>query len=551
MNFNYLLIKSILFQIAMLKFGGNGQILDYFKRLNVENLAINHLYLTKAASHYRQRLKERVEKIMTGEIIPEIPKFDNLNLSNPASIDDADSNSTKQQSLKSKETILYHDCIFDKGKMGLTLAKDYKGSATVIKIIPGGSADKNGVQMNDTVIGIMGKAMDEYDEVMHMITCMERPIKIRFSRVMKNSQSSYNVLVSSSTSMKNNSLYSISNPSNISSLSKSDLHRTRSTSAIISASPTSLRVNNNNSSHSEVQHQQSGNHSSSNIVSQNISSPRQKLNKNFNRTSKADKYEESSSDSDDDDDDEYSSKGMIKNFKPNLNDKNRLKKPSNSMRSTSTDVNVQNNIADLASVESNTADLEICNSSVNCSSVPVSNDITAETNNINEANESVIVDENISQINNFHGSRDNESNLDSQVLILSHHDNMECQIEVNNEDTKSNNVVEDGAYENDVDIEVTADDEEERSDKDIDNDNECAVEEAEDRTGTNEDASALQDTLLNNTSVEFADDLNNSDNIPSSDVAHPDIIIAADSQPYDTSEEEPISAYLQVDFRLT
>ena len=45
--------------------GGNGQIRDFFRKLDIENTPIVTLYSTKGATHYREKLKERVDKIMS------------------------------------------------------------------------------------------------------------------------------------------------------------------------------------------------------------------------------------------------------------------------------------------------------------------------------------------------------------------------------------------------------------------------------------------------------------------------------------------------------
>ena len=41
------------------------------RRLQIENSPITTLYSTKGATHYRNKLKERVEKVLSGEISSE------------------------------------------------------------------------------------------------------------------------------------------------------------------------------------------------------------------------------------------------------------------------------------------------------------------------------------------------------------------------------------------------------------------------------------------------------------------------------------------------
>lgn len=52
-----------LLQIEMMRQGGNGQIREFYQKLQIENSPITILYSTKGASHYRDRLKERSEKV--------------------------------------------------------------------------------------------------------------------------------------------------------------------------------------------------------------------------------------------------------------------------------------------------------------------------------------------------------------------------------------------------------------------------------------------------------------------------------------------------------
>eukprot|EP01034_Spumella_vulgaris_P038904 gene38904-48039_t len=113
--------------------------------------------------------------------------------------------------------------------MGMTLTKDYRDMAVVSKLMPGGPAQCSGVRVGDYIAGVSGKAMVNYDEIMHMIPCMNRPLTIRFNRrglhhaqhthgqapgtVLKGSSSNNNM----STSLPNN------------------LHSSRSESSLISS----------------------------------------------------------------------------------------------------------------------------------------------------------------------------------------------------------------------------------------------------------------------------------------------------------------------------
>ena len=47
----------------MMRQGGNGQIREFYKKLQIENSPITILYSTKGADHYRDRLRERADKV--------------------------------------------------------------------------------------------------------------------------------------------------------------------------------------------------------------------------------------------------------------------------------------------------------------------------------------------------------------------------------------------------------------------------------------------------------------------------------------------------------
>jgi hypothetical protein len=161
----------------MIRHGGNGQIRDFFKKLKIENSPINVLYTTKAASLYRERLKTKVEKILSGEVVADSPKT----LSSSHSMEQMHPATTSPKT----EKLFTYECEFDKGPMGITLTKDFRGEACISKLVPGGAGAKKGVQLNDVVVGVMGKNIEDYDEVMHMILCMERPIRLTFKRIAK------------------------------------------------------------------------------------------------------------------------------------------------------------------------------------------------------------------------------------------------------------------------------------------------------------------------------------------------------------------------------
>lgn len=163
-------------QVEMMRQGGNGQIRDFFRKLGIENSPIVVLYNTKGACHYRERLKERVDKIMSGEIKPEkrtFPRPEPLNIPDRVEV----------PMLSANESI--HSFIFPRGPMGMTLTRTNKGFASVSKLVSGGMAEQLGVLIEDTVVGVAAQSMTEYDEILQMIPLMTRPITLTMLRSLQ------------------------------------------------------------------------------------------------------------------------------------------------------------------------------------------------------------------------------------------------------------------------------------------------------------------------------------------------------------------------------
>ena len=60
----------------MMRQGGNGQIREFYKKLQIENSPITILYSTKGANHYRDRLKERADKVISLNFFAKIDSED-------------------------------------------------------------------------------------------------------------------------------------------------------------------------------------------------------------------------------------------------------------------------------------------------------------------------------------------------------------------------------------------------------------------------------------------------------------------------------------------
>ena len=127
----------------MMRQGGNQQIRRFFQKIEIENSPILTLYCTKGASHYRERLRERVEKIMSGEIKSE-KRIVHNSAKEPTILASTSLKSSIPNGIHTPSNISMSTRIenfrimFADGPMGMTLTKDSKEMALVSKLIPGG-----------------------------------------------------------------------------------------------------------------------------------------------------------------------------------------------------------------------------------------------------------------------------------------------------------------------------------------------------------------------------------------------------------------------------
>ena len=182
----------------MIRQGGNEQIKRFFRKLEIENYPLQTLYCSKGANHYREKLKEKVHKIMSGEIKSE-PRHvrthhpSHRNAKSQSSLSELmrnNPNSTLNKQQQHKPSIEIYSVSFQDGPMGMTISKDFNSRALVSKLVPNGPAELSGVSVGDHITGIAKKRIEIYDEIMHMIPCMNRPILVQFTRQIHNHHSS-------------------------------------------------------------------------------------------------------------------------------------------------------------------------------------------------------------------------------------------------------------------------------------------------------------------------------------------------------------------------
>jgi hypothetical protein len=171
----------------MVKQGGNDQIKRFFRKLEIENSPIQTLYCSKGANHYRERLKERVAKILSGEIKSEPRHVTSHHIHRTAKSQSAMGEVGRNDpSRRRRPSVQVYSVSFNEGPMGMTISKDFGGRALVSRLVPCGPAETSGVAVGDHISGIARKRLDSYDEIMHMIPCMTRPLVIQFTRTITN-----------------------------------------------------------------------------------------------------------------------------------------------------------------------------------------------------------------------------------------------------------------------------------------------------------------------------------------------------------------------------
>lgn len=170
----------------MMRQGGNGQIKRYFRKMETDQSTIYTLYASKVSDHYRQLLKERVLKVLSGEIqaTRRLTKKVDRSASDTA-LRRASEDNYRDRVGSSFEAL---DVVFSTGPMGMTIANDHMHRAVVSKVVIDGPADHARVLVGDCITSIDGKSTEDYEHVMQLIMNGPRPISLRFSRLVRHSQ---------------------------------------------------------------------------------------------------------------------------------------------------------------------------------------------------------------------------------------------------------------------------------------------------------------------------------------------------------------------------
>jgi len=69
-----------------------------------------------------------------------------------------------------------------KAPLGLSLSKSIDGNTVVTRIVPGGEAERVGVQVGTYVIGVNGTDVSKFDEIMALVPKLPRPVRFKFRK---------------------------------------------------------------------------------------------------------------------------------------------------------------------------------------------------------------------------------------------------------------------------------------------------------------------------------------------------------------------------------
>jgi hypothetical protein len=153
-------------KILLMKHGGNSRFHEQLGKAGFGgNTAISALYLSTEAEAYRSHLKDIVANSTLANI------EDTLNMT-----------SLSSYSVSSKRHGTHLDVTFIDGPMGMSISKDHNGRAFVSRLVSNGAAETKGVQVGDVIEVVAGKRMGGYDQIMHMIPMMPRPLILMFFR---------------------------------------------------------------------------------------------------------------------------------------------------------------------------------------------------------------------------------------------------------------------------------------------------------------------------------------------------------------------------------
>ena len=158
----------------MMKHGGNDQIKEFFRKLDLDTktIPISTLYNSKAAGFYRQCIKDRSQKA--------------ANIKTPCEIVESKNKTSRSSSptnfVNKRITVQFID-----GSLGLTLTKSYDGHAIVTRLVSEGQSTNNGVCLNDKIIRVAGMFMDDYEDILEAIPLLSRPLSITFERKVSES----------------------------------------------------------------------------------------------------------------------------------------------------------------------------------------------------------------------------------------------------------------------------------------------------------------------------------------------------------------------------
>lgn len=191
-------------QVFAMRLGSNFQMQEFFRRQRISNTDIRVRYQSKAAGVYRSTLAEAVEKGWesdweqrrgrNGKRPARRTRLASATLASPprrhsASALGAGANHSRRQppasgrgkgqELTERGTVVVR--VEGRSSIGISVQKDLvTGKARVCRVAPGGPAHQADVQAGDDLVGVGGRLVDDYDDLMALLPNMGRPLLLVF-----------------------------------------------------------------------------------------------------------------------------------------------------------------------------------------------------------------------------------------------------------------------------------------------------------------------------------------------------------------------------------
>ena len=191
-------------QVYAMRLGSNFQMQEFFRRQRISNTDIRVRYQSKAAAVYRVTLAEAVEKGWQGDwqqrphpqqqqqgpqrlrrerqktaSLASPPRRSMVGASNGSAIAGKGERDAGEEAAS-----LYEVRVEGSESIGVSIQKHARtGRARVYRVATSGPAHRAGVQAGDELVGLDGRVLDDYDDIMALLPNVARPFRLVFRRL--------------------------------------------------------------------------------------------------------------------------------------------------------------------------------------------------------------------------------------------------------------------------------------------------------------------------------------------------------------------------------